>query len=148
MRKAEADTLYNMEFHDMLVLDGGEGEIRVLRVPGGWVYGSTFVPFNNEFQNLSSIRGEEGRFVIVSRNRKNNKFGIVDMENHILKKDVEPILVRESDVVESMGFGVKYYTYSPSKKSYTTVFQFAGELRTIPNDRADDNIMNLPLIKE
>jgi len=42
--------LYNMKLHDILNFN----DFTVIRVPGGWIYiqhcGTTFVPFNNEFQ--------------------------------------------------------------------------------------------------
>ena len=44
--------IYEMQLHEVVLFN----EVRVLRVPGGWIYFhdenrfSTFVPFNNEFQ--------------------------------------------------------------------------------------------------
>ena len=48
----EGTTVYLLKLHEYTWL---EGNMRVLRVPGGWIYtrtldAITFVPFDNEFQ--------------------------------------------------------------------------------------------------
>lgn len=44
--------IYNMKLGDVIALY--EIEMRITRVPGGWIFqstkGQTFVPYNNEFQ--------------------------------------------------------------------------------------------------
>ena len=46
------ENIYGMKLHQVII----EGNMEILRVPGGWVYtvlgtNSIFVPFNNEFKN-------------------------------------------------------------------------------------------------
>jgi len=38
---------YEMKLHEHRAIDANNS---ILRVPGGWVYNETFVPWNNEFQ--------------------------------------------------------------------------------------------------
>lgn len=54
-------TLYNLKLHEEICAESG---YHVFRVPGGWIYRfwdysnedyfshATFVPFNNEFENV------------------------------------------------------------------------------------------------
>lgn len=52
--------LYNMKLHNIICPNGRNGGLKILRVPGGWIYyrfditnkliSSIFVPFDNEFQ--------------------------------------------------------------------------------------------------
>jgi hypothetical protein len=51
--------LYNMELHAHEYINNGN--IKIVRVPGGWIYisyfdgvTSVFVPFNNEFMSVSN----------------------------------------------------------------------------------------------
>ena len=57
-----SDELYNIDLHNTLEPNISDYDIRILRVPGGWIYNqfvengtggynmnSTFVPYNNEF---------------------------------------------------------------------------------------------------
>ena len=51
----KTNEIYKMEIHSPLDLYTIYGEVRVLRVPGGWIYHykkqSVFVPWDNEFMN-------------------------------------------------------------------------------------------------
>lgn len=55
--------LYKMKLHDVITVARARGELKVVRVPGGWVYEtytdsvkytyqvtSVFVPYHNEFE--------------------------------------------------------------------------------------------------
>jgi len=61
--------IYTMKLHDFLTM--AKAEIRILRVPGGWIYESfnrtdggeyqsstVFVPYNNEFEG-----GNDGQYI-------------------------------------------------------------------------------------
>lgn len=42
---------YDMKLHEHRAIDANNS---VLRVPGGWVYNETFVPWDNEFQTAEA----------------------------------------------------------------------------------------------
>lgn len=42
---------YEMKLHEHRAIDANNS---VLRVPGGWVYNDTFVPWDNEFQTAEA----------------------------------------------------------------------------------------------
>lgn len=54
--------IYNMRLHEKVEITVDEFRVEVVRVPGGWLYKEpnsfdsspsyTFVPFNNEFQEV------------------------------------------------------------------------------------------------
>ena len=57
----EKNSIYNLKLHELIIIDE---EFSVRRVPGGWIYyeldihnikytvlHTTFVPYNNEFQD-------------------------------------------------------------------------------------------------
>ena len=50
----ENKTIYTLKLHDDMAIRNGE--IRVLRVAGGWIYyfmeSGVFVPFDNEFDDF------------------------------------------------------------------------------------------------
>jgi len=39
-------TIYELELHESVEIEDG---IVVMRVPGGWIYETVFVPYSNEF---------------------------------------------------------------------------------------------------
>lgn len=48
-------TIYNLDLHEAILLTTRFGmasvtETIIIRVPGGWLYGSAFVPFTAEFR--------------------------------------------------------------------------------------------------
>lgn len=42
-------SIYELKLHEVMELD--DLELDILRVPGGWLYNSVFVPYSNEFKN-------------------------------------------------------------------------------------------------
>ena len=143
-------SIYNLKLHEHILLKiGGSDEylIDIIRVPGGWLYDERFVPYNAEFK-IERPRWSFGCYVIVGINKGNNAFGICELSTFDPGNvELSYIDVREeSEIVEALGEGHKFFTYSESTKSFTPVFEYKGEIRTIPNDQIDDNIGELPLI--
>lgn len=58
-KEIENETLYRLKAGDSFY--PGNGEFKVTRVPGGWVYSNlqtaVFVPYDNEFQGASETNG-------------------------------------------------------------------------------------------
>lgn len=62
-------SIYEMQLHDVITVEKENTRIRIIRVPGGWIYGlnersvrniidttSIFVPYDNEFHPLGRGR--------------------------------------------------------------------------------------------
>jgi hypothetical protein len=61
----ENKNIYNLSLHEMTITHLLCDFIKVLRVPGGWIYYytsdiGTFVPFDNEFQERSKYDSDCG----------------------------------------------------------------------------------------
>lgn len=54
-------------------------------------------------------------FVLIRRNKESSKFLCVDKHNNIRR-------VTDEDIVSDINDGLKYYTYNPISRTYTTVY--------------------------
>lgn len=100
-------------------------------------------------------------FVITARNEENSRFYIRPKADFIRemegqKEDPRFIVVstgnerfiNESEIIEMIGNGTKFYTYSESENSFTDIEIVNENIKTVKNNTTKDNIENLPIISE
>lgn len=109
-------------------------------------------------------------FVVIGRNEINSQFCVVSKniierqssyfnKNIKNKKDVaecfnlfsdnilsEIILIDESNIINMINLGSKFFTYDFHSDLYTKIIVAENNIKTKSNENKEDNISNLPLL--
>lgn len=108
------------------------------------------------------ISTNTSKFLITFRNEDNSKFYIrpkSDFERELIlieenqDKDKQPIVTSphegvkdESEIIEMINSGTKFYTYNYEDKTFTKIVEVDGHIKTESNETDVDNIDKLPLL--